>query len=335
MTPQEGSSKQLTTDHGFRLLVETVKDYALIMLDPNGIVVSWNAGAKHIKGYTAEEIIGSHFSRFYPPEDVAAGKPEKELVQAAKDGRMEDEDWRVRKDGTRFWANVVITALRDPESGELIGYGKVTRDLTERKRAEEILRQSEEQFRLLVERVEEYAIFMLDSKGAVMSWNAGAQQLKGYKAHEIIGQNFTRFYPAEDQAKGKPAALLKQARAKGHTRDQGLRVRKDGTTFQADVLITAIHDEEGNIRGYAKLTRDMTTDPDAGAGSGTDGGGKGEPGEGRFPRGAEPRTAHATLPRAGGRGIRARKCPGPLDRGNPEESGNGAPQCEAGSAIDR
>jgi PAS domain S-box-containing protein len=247
-----------TPEDRFRLLVESVKDYALIMLDPEGYIVSWNAGAEHIKGYAPEEIIGSHFSQFYPPEDVAARKPERELVEAAAEGRVEDEDWRVRKDGTRFWANVVITALRDPVTQELLGYGKVTRDLTERKAAEERLRQSEEQFRLLVEGVEEYAIFMLDPHGIVTTWNVGAQQAKGYTAKEIIGQSFTRFYPPEEQASGKPQRLLEEARTTGHARDQGLRVRKDGTTFQADVLITAIHDEHGTLRGYTKLTRDIT-----------------------------------------------------------------------------
>ncbi|HEV7402619.1 MAG TPA: PAS domain S-box protein [Chthoniobacteraceae bacterium] len=247
-----------TPEARFRLLVESVKDYALIMLDPNGYIVSWNAGAEYIKGYTPAEIIGSHFSRFYPPEDVAARKPERELEQAEAEGRVEDEDWRVRKDGTRFWANVVITALRDPVTRELVGYGKVTRDLTERKAAEERLRQSEEQFRLLVEGVEEYAIFMLDPNGIVATWNVGAEQAKGYTAKEIIGQSFTRFYTAEEQAGGKPGRLLALARETGHARDQGVRVRKDGTTFQADVLITAIHDEKGTLRGYTKLTRDIT-----------------------------------------------------------------------------
>jgi PAS domain S-box-containing protein len=261
MLPQPESSEHppwQTPEARFRLLVESVKDYALIMLDPDGYVVSWNAGAEHIKGYAPEEIIGTHFSKFYPPEDVAARKPERELEEAVAEGRMEDEGWRVRKDGVRFWANTVITALRDPVTRELLGFGKVTRDLTERKAAEERLRQSEEQFRLLVEGVEEYAIFMLDPNGIITTWNVGAEQAKGYTAKEIIGQSFTRFYLPEDQASGKPQRLLELARTTGHARDQGTRVRKDGSTFQADVLITAIHDEHGTLRGYTKLTRDIT-----------------------------------------------------------------------------
>ncbi|HEX8371799.1 MAG TPA: PAS domain S-box protein [Chthoniobacterales bacterium] len=245
-------------EHRFQLLVESVKDYALIMLDPDGTVASWNAGAERIKGYSKAEIVGSHFSCFYPEGDRARGKPEQELVEAAEEGRLEDEDWRIRKDGTRFWANVIITALRDPQTGELRGFGKVVRDLTERKKAEEELRRSEEQFRLLVEGVEEYAIFMLDPEGIIITWNVGAQQAKGYTAKEIIGQSFTRFYTPEEQATGKPARLLEQARTDGHARDQGIRVRKDGSTFQADVLITAIHDSHGILRGYTKLTRDIT-----------------------------------------------------------------------------
>ncbi len=119
----------------FRLLVEAVKDYAIFMLDPSGRVVTWNAGAARIKGYDAREIIGHHFSEFYPTDDVRAGKCERELEGAARDGRFEDEGWRIRKDGTRFWANVVLTALR-AENGELVGFAKVTRDLTERRRLE-------------------------------------------------------------------------------------------------------------------------------------------------------------------------------------------------------
>jgi PAS domain S-box-containing protein len=122
----------------FRLLVLGVRDYGIFMLDPGGHIVSWNAGAERIKGYTAEEIIGRHFSTFYPPEDVRAGKPDWELRVAKAEGALEDEGWRVRKDGTRFWANVIITALYD-DTGELRGFGKVTRDMTERRRAEQQL----------------------------------------------------------------------------------------------------------------------------------------------------------------------------------------------------
>ena len=122
-----------------RMLVENVRDYAIILLDPAGKVLSWNAGAERLKGWKAQEIIGQHFSKFYPPEAVAQGKAAHELKTAAEEGRFEDEGWRVRKDGTRFWANVIVTALRD-ERGELQGFGKLTRDLSERRHAEDQLK---------------------------------------------------------------------------------------------------------------------------------------------------------------------------------------------------
>ncbi len=242
----------------FRLLVDSVEDYAIFMLDPAGYITSWNMGAERIKGYRAEEIIGKHFSIFYPPEDLERQKPARELETAIAKGCVEDEGWRIRKDGTRFWADVVITALRDPVTHEIRGFGKVTRDLTERRKAEEHLRQSEEQFRLLVEQVEDYAIFLLDPEGRVMTWNAGAHRAKGYAAEEIIGLHFSRFYTPQDQANGRPAHLLEYAKVHGRAHEQGVRVRKDGTHFQADVLITAVHDPDGRLRGFSKVTRDIT-----------------------------------------------------------------------------
>lgn len=247
----------ISDDH-YRLLVESVHDYGIFMLDCEGNIATWNKGAERIKGYRAEEIIGTHFSRFYPPEDLAWGKPEYELERAIADGRFEDEGWRLRKDGSRFWADVVITAVREPATGTLIGFGKVTRDLTDKKLADEQLRQSEEQFRLLIESVEEYAIFMLDPTGHVATWNTGAEKAKGYTAIEIIGRHFEQFYTPEDRAVGKPARMLSEASKKGHARDQGPRMRKDGSTFVADVLITAVHDNSGELRGFAKVTRDIT-----------------------------------------------------------------------------
>lgn len=243
-------------DGRFQLLVEAVVDYGIFLLDPTGHVVSWNTGAEKLKGYTRDEILGQHFSLFYPPEVVAAGWPEEELRRAAERGRFEDEGWRVRKDGTRFWANVIITALRD--GGGLTGFAKITRDLTERREHENALRQSEARFRLLVDSVRDYAIFMLDVNGNVRSWNAGAQTLKGYTAEEIIGRHFSAFYTPEDQAAGKPAAGLVAARQHGRTEQQGWRVRKDGSLFWADVVVTAMRDEHGELIGFAKVTRDMT-----------------------------------------------------------------------------
>ena len=245
------------TDGRFELLVEAVVDYGIFMLDPTGHVVSWNPGAQALKGYTRDEILGRHFSVFYPPDLIAAGWPQEELRRAAQQGRYEDEGWRLRKDGTRFWANVIITALLD-SAGQLTGFAKITRDLTERREHENALRQSEARFRLLVDCVRDHAIFMLDVDGNILSWNAGAQALKGYTADEISGQHFSIFYTPEDQAAGTPAAVLGAARRHGRTEQEGWRVRKDGSLFWADVVLTAMRDEHGELIGFAKVTRDMT-----------------------------------------------------------------------------
>ena len=249
--------RDASVESRFQLLIEAVIDYGIFILDPEGHIVSWNTGAEKIKGWRADEIIGKHFSVFYPPEAIERGWPQEELRRATLNGRIEDEGWRVRKDGTRFWANVTITAVHD-DSGQLAGFAKVTRDMTERRAYEEELRASEERFRLLVEGVRDYAIFMLDPDGTVRSWNAGAQAIKGYEAREIIGRPMDTFYTPQDQQAGKPAAELAQARAKGRVEDEGWRVRKDGSLFWANVVITAIYNRTGHLVGYGKVTRDMT-----------------------------------------------------------------------------
>jgi PAS domain S-box-containing protein len=241
----------------YRLLVEAVTDYAIYMLNPDGIIVSWNPGAKRFKGYEESEVVGQHFSRFYTDEDRASGLPQRALATAAREGKFESEGWRVRKDGSRFWAYVIIDPIRDDKGG-LIGFAKVTRDLTERREAEEILRRNQEQFRILVQGVTDYAIYFLDPEGKVASWNAGAQKIKGYAPDEIIGQHFSRFYTQEDLDAGLPARALETVRREGRFENEGFRVRKDGTKFWANVVIDALRDPDGNIIGFAKITRDIT-----------------------------------------------------------------------------
>ena len=241
----------------FELLVQSVTDYAIFMLDLGGQIVSWNAGARRFKGYEAEEIIGEHFSRFYTPQDQAAGIPALALATAEQEGRFEAEGWRVRKDGTHFWANVVIDPIRDP-SGQLIGFAKVTRDLTDRRAAQEALRKSEERFRMLVKSVTDYAIYMLDPVGTITSWNSGAERAKGYKAEEILGENFARFYTEEDRIAGLPSRALHGAERDGRYESEGWRIRKDGTRFWANAVIDAIRDSTGKLIGFAKVTRDLT-----------------------------------------------------------------------------
>jgi PAS domain S-box-containing protein len=244
-------------DEQFRLFVEAVPDYAIFMLDPKGQICTWNTGATRIKGYKTSEILGKHFSCFYPEEDVLSGKPQRLLELAVKEGHIEDEGWRVRKDGSRFWASVTIAAIND-RAGTLIGFGKVTRDLTERRRAELALRWSEDRFRLMAEAVQDYAIFMLDPEGYVSTWNKGAERIKGYTAAEIIGRNFSCFYPQEEIRAGKPRRELEIAAEQGRFEEEGWRRRKDGSTFWANVIITPIRDEANKLIGFAKVTRDAT-----------------------------------------------------------------------------
>ena len=241
----------------FRLLIDAVVDYAIYMIDPDGIITSWNSGAKRFKGYEKEEILGEHFSRFYTEPDRAAGLPQRALDTAIRDGRFEGEGWRVRKDGTHFWCHVVIDPIIDPD-GTLLGFAKITRDLTDRKMAEETLKQSEQQFRMLVQGVTDYAIYMISPEGRVSNWNQGAQRIKGYLPEEIIGEHFSIFYTPEDREHGEPQRALEIAAREGRFENRSWRVRKDGSRFLAHVVVDAIRGDTGTLLGFAKITRDVT-----------------------------------------------------------------------------
>jgi len=254
---QDRSKADAFEDKRLRLLIDAVIDYAIYMIDPDGIITSWNAGARRFKGYEEAEILGQHFSRFYTEEDRRAGLPQRALDTAIHEGRFEGEGWRVRKDGTHFWSHVVIDPILDP-SGQLLGFAKITRDLTDRKMAEETLKQSEQQFRLLVQSVTDYAIYMLAPDGRVTNWNLGAQRIKGYLPREVIGEHFSMFYSAEDREAGEPQRTLETATREGRFESKGWRVRKDGTRFLAHVVVDPIWGDTGTLLGFAKITRDIT-----------------------------------------------------------------------------
>jgi len=253
------SKKKRLQEDGWRLqlLIDSVIDYAIYMIDLDGRVASWNAGAARLTGYSAEQVIGQPFASFFTPEDRAAELPRRALEIAVRTGRFESEGWRVRRDGGRFWALAVLDAIRD-EQGELVAFAKVTRDMTEHRRQQSEFLESERRFRHLVQSVVDYAIFQLDTDGIVATWNPGAERIKGYAADEIIGQHFSRFYTEEDRAAGIPAKALATAAKEGRFEAEGRRVRKDGTRFWASVVIDAIRDDAGALVGFAKVTRDIS-----------------------------------------------------------------------------
>ncbi len=247
----------ISTDTMYRLLVQGVTDYAIYMLSLDGIVSNWNAGAQRFKGYSADEIVGQHVSTFYTAEDRANELPRLALETAMTQGRFESQGYRLRKDGTTFWAHVVIDLVRD-ESGRAIGFAKITRDLTDQRENEERVREQERSFRLLIQSVTEYAIYMLDRDGIISNWNAGAERAKGYTAAEIVGQHFSHFYTPEDRQVGLPQRALATAIARGKFEGEGWRLRKDGSRFWAHVVLDTIFDDDGKHIGFAKITRDMT-----------------------------------------------------------------------------
>ncbi len=249
--------EELDAARRLQLLVEGVVDYAIYLVSLDGKVISWNSGARRLKGYEPAEIIGKPFESFFTEEDRASGLPSRALLEAKQHGRFENEGWRVRKDGSRFWALAVLDAVKD-ESGEVIGFAKITRDMTERESARQRLIESEARFRQLVEAVVDYALFQIDPNGVVVTWNAGAERIKGYKADEIIGQHFSRFYSEEDRQAGIPQKALATAAKEGRFEAEAWRVRKDGSRFCALVIIDPIRDDQGELIGFAKVTRDIT-----------------------------------------------------------------------------
>jgi formate hydrogenlyase transcriptional activator len=232
----------------FRLVVEAVKDYAIFMLDASGRVITWSPAAERLKGYRPDEIIGRHFSRFYTPEDLERGKPDMELKMAAEAGRYEDEGWRARKDGSRFWANVVITAIRDPD-GTLAGFAKVTRDQTERRNAEEALRHSERHARLLFEFSPD-AILACDQEGRITEANARIESLFGYRREELLGQSVERLIPERFRQVHPAHRAHYTNEPRMRPMGVGLELygrRKDGTEFPVDIMLGPVETLGGRV----------------------------------------------------------------------------------------
>lgn len=219
-------------------------------------MATWNAGALHATGYTAQDMVGASFSLLFSGDDNDPTAPTALLDLALREGRSELDTWLVRKDGSRFWAQILVDPVRDGDT--LLGFGVVMRDRTERKRVDEELRNSQEQFRVLVQGVADYAIYMLDPGGHVTSWNSGAQRIKGYAPQEVIGRHYSAFFTPEDVARGEPTTNLEAVAREGRMETEGWRLRKDGSRFWAHVLIDRITGDSGELIGFAKVTRDVT-----------------------------------------------------------------------------
>jgi PAS domain S-box-containing protein len=237
--------------------VASVSDYLIFAVSLQRRIQTWNPGGVLTHGYKPGEVIGQLLDVLYTEEDREKGVPAAGLEIARLTGRHDTEGWRIRKDGTAFWASVTVTALHG-DDGKLVGFVNVVRDMTDKRSAHEAVLESERRFRMLVDGVTDYAIFMLSPEGVVTNWNVGARRIKGYATEEIVGSHFSRFYTPEDAAKGLPQRGLTAAEREGRFEAEGWRVRKDGTRFWAHVVIDAIRDEGGALAGFAKITRDIT-----------------------------------------------------------------------------
>jgi PAS domain S-box-containing protein len=257
MNYKAGADHRMQGNDLYQKMFDEIQDYAIILMNEEGIIQNWNKGAQNIKLYTEEEIIGKHFSIFYLPEDLADHLPEKLLFEAKTTGRATHEGWRKRKDGTRFWGSVTITALHNNQ-GAIIGYSKVTRDLTDKKIVEDELRMSEERYHQMVAEVQDYAIILLSPAGIIENWNMGAEKIKGYTAREVIGKHIELFYTPDDRQTGLPYRLLNQAKEEGRAAQEGWRVRRNGTKFWGTIIITALHGKDNQVIGFSKVTRDLT-----------------------------------------------------------------------------
>jgi PAS domain S-box-containing protein len=258
VTAQKRTEQELRrSEEYFRLLVGSVQDYGVFMLSVDGVIESWNQGSQRLKGYRAHEVVGSRISRFFPPEEVEKRAPERLIEQALLSGSATYEGWLVRKGGARFWSIVTLSVVED-ENGNLRGLSNVARDLTERKKAEDALRESEERLRLLIDSLQDYGVFMMSPDGFVASWSPGAERVKGYREEEILGASITTFFPAEEVAKGTPEQLMQRAAAEGRAEYEGWIIRKGGIPFWASVILSAVMDSQGHLRGFSNVARDLT-----------------------------------------------------------------------------
>src|SRR4051812_5492342 len=240
-----------------RLLLDSLTEHAVFLIDLSGRIGSWNTGVRRVLGYEEPEFLGLPFAALFTPEDAAEGRPAQELERALATNRSDDKREHVRRDGSRFRADGVVTVMRGAD-GAPIAFSKVMHDVTAHHEATEALRVREQQYRLLVESVSDHAIFMLDPSGHVASWTPAAERLKGYRADEVIGQHISLFFTAEDQQRGLPEMELRTAEATGRAQGEGWRVRKDGSRFWGDEIMSAIRGSSGELQGFAKVVRDLT-----------------------------------------------------------------------------
>jgi diguanylate cyclase (GGDEF)-like protein/PAS domain S-box-containing protein len=241
-----------------RRLVDSLTDYAIFSLSADGVITSWNSGALLTFGYEAEDVIGRHYSLIFTEDDVAKRLPEKELLVAVESGKATCDGWHVRKDRSRLWCTDTVQPVRDA-TGVVVGFTKIVHDTTETHLAEELLRESEERLRLLIEGVTNYAIFSIDVVGNILLWNSGAEKLYGHTAAEIIGKNFSIVYTDHAVARNIPGMELSIAARDGQAPDDGWHVRRNGDLFFASGQMTRLDpDPDGSPRGFVKIAHDIT-----------------------------------------------------------------------------